>query len=83
MVLIVILLRSVYVCRRSFIPNARSLLLTNAIFLQNAAIYSGIIFQDARTASNDKASNEQIKNEILLIPPNISILIGFKQFKMH
>ena len=33
--------------------------------------------QYARTASNDKASNEQIKNEILLVPPNIPIFIGF------
>ncbi len=48
-----------------------------------AGVGGGALYQDARTASNDKASNEQIKNEILLIPPNISILIGFKQFKMH
>ena len=42
-----------------------------------AGIMHQNLIQDARTASNNKTSNEQIKHAILLIPPNISILIGF------
>ena len=39
--------------------------------------------QYARTASNDKPSNEDFFEEILFVPSNISIFIGFLRSLCH